>query len=111
MGDPGGEPLAILCKATGLGRADLQALWRSMRRPEANADGTPDTTWERVQITYEMLAVDRAQTVLRYWNWSLSSALTPSLLRAIRDGEEEALDDYSAPERAAMLALAENFGR
>jgi uncharacterized protein (DUF2336 family) len=33
------------------------------------------------------------------------------LLRAIRDGEEEALDDYSAPERAAMLALAENFGR
>lgn len=111
LGDPGGEPLAILCKATGLGRSDLQALWRSMRRPETNADGGPDSTWERVQITYEMLAVDRAQTVLRYWNWSLSSALSPALLRAIRDGEEEALDDYSAPERAAMLALAENFGR
>ncbi|MFC7378622.1 DUF2336 domain-containing protein [Brevundimonas sp. GCM10030266] len=111
MGDPGGEPLAILCKATGLGRADLLSLWRSMRRPETQADGTLDPVWERVQITYEMLAVDRAQTVLRYWNWSLSSALTPALLRAIRDGEEDALDDYSAPERAAMLALAENFGR
>ena len=111
LGDPGGEPVAILCKATGLTRGDLQGLWRSMRRPETRADGTPDPVWERVQITYEMLAVDRAQTVLRYWNWSLSSALTPALLRAIRDGEEEALDEYSAPERAAMLALAENFGR
>ena len=111
LGDPGGEPMAILCKATGLGRTELHALWRSMRRPETRADGSPDPVWERVQITYEMLAVDRAQTVLRYWNWSLSSALTPALLRAIRDGEEEALDDYSAPERAAMLALAENFGR
>ncbi len=111
MGDPGGEPLAILCKATGLGKSDLLGLWRSMRRPEVAADGSPDPAWERVQVTYDMLAVDRAQTVLRYWNWSLSSALTPALLRAIRDGEEEGVDEYSAPERAAMLALAENFGR
>ena len=107
----GGEPLAILCTATGLGKTDLAGLWRSMRRPETAEDGSPDPVWERVQITYDMLAVDRAQTVLRYWNWSLSSALTPALLRAIRDGEEDEIDDYSAPERAAMLALAENFGR
>ncbi|MDI1325804.1 MAG: DUF2336 domain-containing protein [Brevundimonas sp.] len=111
LGDPGGEPLAILCKATGLGKSDLQNLWRSMRRPETAEDGSAHPAWERVQITYDMLAVDRAQTVLRYWNWSLSSALTPALLRAIRDGEDEGIDDYSAPERAAMLALAENFGR
>ena len=111
LGDPGGEPLAILCKATGLTKSNLTGLWRSMRRSEQAADGSPDPTWERVQITYDMLAVDRAQTVLRYWNWSLSSALTPALLRAIRDGEEDGLDDYSTPERAAMLALAENFGR
>ena len=111
LGDAGGEPLAILCKATGLAKSDLQGLWRSMRRPETVADGSPHPTWERVQVTYDMLAVDRAQTVLRYWNWSLSSALTPALLRAIRDGDEDEIDDYSAPERAAMLALAENFGR
>ncbi|HEX8661950.1 MAG TPA: DUF2336 domain-containing protein, partial [Brevundimonas sp.] len=111
LGDPGGEPLAILCKATGLGKNDLLGLWRSMRRPETAEDGSLHPAWERVQVTYDMLAVDRAQTVLRYWNWSLSSALTPALLRAIRDGEEEGIDDYSAPERAAMLALAENFGR
>ncbi|WP_313045987.1 DUF2336 domain-containing protein, partial [Brevundimonas sp.] len=73
MGDPGGEPVAILCKATGLTRPNLRALWRSMRRPETTADGAVHPDWERVQLTYEMLAVDRAQTVLRYWNWSLSS--------------------------------------
>lgn len=111
LGDPGGEPLAILCKATGLSREDLLSLWRSMRRPETTADGAVHPDLDRVQITYEMLAVDRAQTVLRYWNWSLSSALTPSLLRAIREGEDEAIDEYSAPERAAMMALAEDFGR
>lgn len=111
LGDVGGEPLAILCKATGLGKTELQALWRSMRRPETTPDGNWNPTWERVMITYDMLAVDRAQTVLRYWNWSLSSALTPALMQAIREGDEEALDEYSAPERAAMLALAENFGR
>ncbi|PZO01620.1 MAG: hypothetical protein DCF28_09755 [Alphaproteobacteria bacterium] len=111
LGDVGGEPLAILCKATGLSRTDLAGLWRSMKRPEVTADGQPHPAWERVSVTFEMLAVDRAQTVLRYWNWSLSSALTPALLKAIRDGESQMLDDYSAPERAAMLALAENFGR
>lgn len=111
MGDPGGEPVAILCKATGLTRHHLLALWRAMRRPETGPDGGPHEDWSRVHLTYEMLAVDRAQTVLRYWNWSLSSALTPSLLRAIRDGEDDFIDEYSAPERAAALVLADNFGR
>jgi uncharacterized protein (DUF2336 family) len=111
MGDKGGEPLAILAKATGMSRLDLENLWRSVRRPQVTADGRPDPDWSRVQVTYEMLAVDRAQTVLRYWNWSLSSAMSPALMKAIRDGDEEALDQYSAPERAAMMALAENFGR
>jgi uncharacterized protein (DUF2336 family) len=111
LGDVGGEPLAILCKATGMGRTDLQNLWRSIRRPETMVDGSVHPDWERVQVTYEMLAVDRAQTVLRYWNWSLSSALSPALLKAIREGDDEGLDEYSAPQRAAMMALAENFGR
>ncbi|MFN4295900.1 MAG: DUF2336 domain-containing protein [Brevundimonas sp.] len=111
LGDVGGEPMAILCKATGLSKGDLQGLWRSMRRPETTDDGGWHPVWERVMITYDMFAVDRAQTVLRYWNWALSSALTPQLMQAIREGDEEALDEYSAPERAAMLALAENFGR
>lgn len=109
--DPGGEPLAILCKATGLPRAAIRALWRALRRAETDETGAITPTLDRVMITYDMIAVDRAQTVLRYWNWSLSSAMTPALIKAIREGDEEAADQYSVPQRAAMLALSKEFGR
>lgn len=109
--DPGGEPLAILCKATGLPRAAIKALWRGLRRPETDSTGAPSPALERVLAVFDMIAVDRAQTVLRYWNWSLSSALTPALLKAIREGDEAAVDEYSVPQRAAMLALSRDFGR
>ena len=109
--DTGGEPLAILCKATGLPRQAVRALWRGLRRPEAAPDGSVSPALQRVLTTYDMIAVDRAQTVLRYWNWSLSSALTPALMRAIRDGDDFAMDEYSVPQRAAMLALSKEFGR
>lgn len=109
--DPGGEPLAILCKATGLPRAAVRALWRGLRRPETDSTGALVPALERVMAVFDMIAVDRAQTVLRYWNWSLSSALTPALLKAIREGDEAAVDEYSVPQRAAMLALSRDFGR
>jgi uncharacterized protein (DUF2336 family) len=109
--DPGGEPLAILCKATGLPKAALRGLWRGLRRPETDAAGVPSPALARIMITYDMMAVDRAQTVLRYWNWSLSSALTPALLKAIQDGDDEGLDEYSPPQRAAMLTLSGEFNR
>jgi uncharacterized protein (DUF2336 family) len=109
--DPGGEPLAILCKATGLPRACVRQLWRGLRRQEVDRSGAVDPALERVLTVYDAIAVDRAQTVLRYWNWSLTSALTPALLKAIRDGDEAAVDEYSAPQRAAMLALSRDFGR
>ena len=108
--DPFGEPLAILCKATGLPRAAVLSLWRGMRRPEADSEGRTASSLERTLHIFDMMAVDRAQTVLRYWNWSLSSALTPALIRAIREGDDEAVDEYSAPQRAAMLALAADYG-
>ncbi|WP_236627728.1 DUF2336 domain-containing protein [Caulobacter sp. B11] len=109
--DGGGEPLAILCKATGLPRAAVRALWRGLRRPETDSTGAISSGLERVMTVYDTIAVDRAQTVLRYWNWSLSSALTPALLKAIREGDESAVDEYSVPQRAAMLALSRDFGR
>ena len=111
LSDAGGEPLAVLCKATGLHKEAVRQLWRALRRPETTPEGEPSPDLERVLITYDMIAVDRAQTVARYWNWSLSSALTPSLMKAIRDGDDDGLDEYSVPQRAAMLALAEDFGR
>jgi len=109
--DPGGEPLAILCKATGLPRGALRALWRGLRRPETDAAGNTTPALERTLTLFDTIAVDRAQTVLRYWNWSLSSALTPALIKAIRDGDDEAIDEFSLPQRAAMLALSGDFGR
>jgi len=66
---------------------------------------------QRAIEIYDMIAVDRAQTVLRYWNWSLSSAMTPALMKAIRDGDEQALDEYSTPQRIALLALSGDFNR
>jgi len=109
--DPGGESLAILCKATGLPRAALRALWRGLRRNETEDGGSLSPALERALTAFDTIAVDRAQTVLRYWNWSLSSALTPALVQAIRDGDESAVDEYSAPQRAAMLAFSKEFRR
>jgi uncharacterized protein (DUF2336 family) len=109
--DTGGEPLAILCKATGLPRAAVRSLWRGLRRPETDAAGNISPALERVLTVFDSIAVDRAQTVLRYWNWALSSALTPNLVRAIREGEEAAVESFSTPQRAAMLALGRDFGR
>ncbi|MBN9320387.1 MAG: DUF2336 domain-containing protein [Caulobacterales bacterium] len=109
--DPGGEPLAILCKATGLPRVAIKALWRGLRRREADPSGGITPQLERVMEIFDTVAVDRAQTVLRYWNWSLSSAMTPALMKAIREGDEAAIDEYSAPQKAAMLALSREFGR
>ncbi len=106
MGDPGGEAMAIMCKATGLPRTALVALWRGLRRAEHDDDGAPSPVLRNALETYDVMAVDRAQTVLRYWNWALSSALTPALLRALRHGDDVELDPHSLPQRAAALALA-----
>jgi uncharacterized protein (DUF2336 family) len=95
--DAGGEPIAILCKATGLPKAAIKALWRGLRRPETESSGELSPALERVLIIHDMIAVDRAQTVLRYWDWSPSPALTPALLKAIRAGEEDGLDEFSLP--------------
>jgi len=109
--DPGGEGLAILCKATGLHRSYIAHLWRGLRRPETDEAGDVAPALERVTTIYNIIAVDRAQTVLRYWNWSLSSALTPALIKAIREGDEKVLDEFSVPERTAMLTLSKDFAR
>ncbi|MEO6338420.1 MAG: DUF2336 domain-containing protein [Caulobacteraceae bacterium] len=107
--DPTGEPLAIMCKATGLPKSAVRALWKGLRRPETDSAGNVTPALERTLIIYDMMAVDRAQTVLRYWNWALSSALTPALIGAIRRRDEEEVDEYSPAQRAAMLALGGDF--
>ncbi len=64
--DYSGEPIAVLAKATGLGREYLERLVRL---------GDPDTVEVRMQhamIVYDTLSVDKAQTVVRYWNWVMA---------------------------------------
>ncbi|RYE40098.1 MAG: DUF2336 domain-containing protein, partial [Hyphomicrobiales bacterium] len=109
--DPGGEPIAVLCKATGLPKQAIRALWRGLKRSEADGAGGPSPALERVMIVYDMIAVDRAQTVLRYWNWSMTSVLTPALVRAVRNDGELTPGEYSDPEWAAMLTLSKDFDR
>jgi uncharacterized protein (DUF2336 family) len=81
FGDIGGEGIAVLCKATGLKRPFVRELWKSLGR---NAD---DVDFARVSEVYETIAVAKAQTVLRYWNWSLSSAFSPDAV--VTDEDEE----------------------
>jgi uncharacterized protein (DUF2336 family) len=111
LGDAGGEGLAVLCKATGLAKPALRQLWRALRRPETNEAGETTPGLQRVLAIYDMVAVDRAQTVLRYWNWSLSSAMTPALIKAIREEDDAALDEFSVPQRVAKLAFAAELKR
>ncbi|HUZ12437.1 MAG TPA: DUF2336 domain-containing protein [Caulobacteraceae bacterium] len=108
--DAGGEPLAVMCKAAGLPRAALHSLWSALRRPMTDASGALAPALARVTATYDMIAVDRAQTVLRYWNWALSSAMSPALAQAIRERDESRVDEFSTPQRAAMLAFAADLG-
>lgn len=74
MLDPGGEGLAVLCKATGLKRNSLRSLWMALRRD----GGDSEKRFEHVLDIYECMAVAKAQTVLRYWNWTMETAFAPS---------------------------------
>lgn len=70
--DPGGEAIGVLCKAVGLKRPLFLALWRALRRPYGDAE-TTDNPLGRAAYVYDTLATAKAQTVLRYWNWSFTA--------------------------------------
>jgi uncharacterized protein (DUF2336 family) len=106
LADPGGEPVAILCKATGLKRDFMGKLWCAMKRNPALNLAT-DPGFERVLYTYDTMSSNKAQTVLRYWNWALSSSLSSDLRRRIREGDMGGSSALSAPERAASLVFGQ----
>ncbi len=102
LSDPGGEPIAVLCKSVGLKREGMAKLWRALRRP--NEEG--DENWANALETYDSLSNEKSQTVLRYWNWSLTSAFSPTLADAY-ETEADDIDAYSAAQKSARLV----FGR
>lgn len=107
LSDIGGEGLAVLCKATGLKRDFLQRLWIALRRPIEIGPGEVHPMFAIVAETYELLTVAKAQTVLRYWNWSLSSAYSPMALKQAREAGEPANEEasFSTAQRTARLVF------
>jgi uncharacterized protein (DUF2336 family) len=70
--DSGGEAIGVFCKAVGLRRPALIALWKALRRPPGDPDG-PTNPLGRTVYVFDTLATAKAQTVLRYWNWSFTA--------------------------------------
>jgi hypothetical protein len=75
-----------LCKATGLKRHDLLALWKALRRPLGNVDAT-NNPLGRTLYAFDTLATAKAQTVLRYWNWSFTAETPGAEAMAFDDSE------------------------
>jgi uncharacterized protein (DUF2336 family) len=102
--DGGGEAIAVFCKATGLKRPYLDQLWTATRRNAGEA-GVPTTPYGRCTYVYDILATAKAQTALRYWNWSFSADAADLTLTTI-DEADDALMAAPARRNAALL-----FGR
>ena len=107
LSDRGGEGLAVLCKATGLKRPYLSELWKALKRPLELSEGEPHPQFEYVSESYELLSVAKAQTTLRYWNWSLSSSFSQKMIASDVLTSDFANDEdhFSASQRTAQLVF------
>ena len=107
LSDTGGEGIAVLCKATGLKKPSLKNLWIALKRPLEADDGSPHALYELLLETYDLLSVAKAQTTLRYWNWSLSSSYSPSQPQPANLDDDAANDEsaFSAARRTASLVF------
>jgi len=107
LSDKGGEGLAVLCKATGLKRVYLKELWTSLKRPLELSEGEVHPQFEYVSESYELLSVVKAQTTLRYWNWSLSTSFSQDMVTGdtLKGGFANDEDHFSASQRSAKLVF------
>lgn len=103
--DKTGEAIAILCKAPGLKRDYIEKIWRALKRPVHDVDGEMNPELARVIEVYNMISTDKAQTVLRYWNWSLTASLNAEVLRHIKDGVIPREEDHGAAAITAALVF------
>jgi len=104
--DKGGEGLAIICKATGLKRDFIHHFWKSLKRPIYAIDETITPELQRVIDAYNVISTDKAQTVLRYWNWSLTSSLNADVLRYIKNGVIPREEEFGAAAITAALVFS-----
>jgi uncharacterized protein (DUF2336 family) len=103
LSDLGGEAIAILCKATALKRPSIEMLWRTIRR--VSGPLSEDTTFQGAIELYDSLSTNKAQTILRYWNWSLTSAMSPAAARVKDEQEMESLGRQSVAAWSANLVF------
>jgi uncharacterized protein (DUF2336 family) len=101
--DPGGEAIGVFCKAVGLKRPLLIGLWRALRRSAGDPE-TPNNPLGRATYVFDTLATAKAQTVLRYWNWSF----TADAANIERVGFDEQTLDVSLARRNAALLFNRN---
>ena len=104
--DKGGEGIAILCKAPGLKREYIEKIWRSIKRPVHDVDESIHPSLARVYETYDVISTDKAQTVLRYWNWSLTASLNADVLRYIKNGVIPREEEFGAAAITAALVFS-----
>ena len=104
LSDEGGEGIAIVCKATGLKRESLAKLFAATGRPQTDPFGVPHPIWAQVKEIYEIMTVAKAQTTLRYWNWSLSSTFSPKF-GLLKDEANNGSTDHSIAQRTAQLVF------
>ncbi|MEM7768293.1 MAG: DUF2336 domain-containing protein [Pseudomonadota bacterium] len=104
LSDKGGEGMAVLCKATGLKRSHLAMLYESVGRPLVQINGDDHPVWHQVREIFEILSTAKAQTTLRYWNWSLSSTFSPQLGSVVDPADTQALN-HSIAQRTASLVF------
>ncbi len=105
--DRGGEPLAVLFKATGLKRDYLLKLWRALKRPMGSTD-TPEPALLNTIQCFDSLSSNKAQTVLRYWNWSQGvDVLTQSAAETANPIGLDALKALPPSDQNAALAYGQ----
>lgn len=104
--DKGGQPLAIFCKAPGLKRDHLEKLWRGLGNQTHTPEGAIDPAYNRVVETFDTISTDKAQTVLKYWNWSLTASLSPEVLEYIKNGTIPREEDFGAAAITAALVFS-----
>jgi hypothetical protein len=85
----------------------LRNFWIALKRPVSEMDGTHHPLFAYLLETYDLLTVAKAQTTLRYWNWSLSSAFAATSSSGPEIQEEQANEDetFSTARRTASLVF------
>ena len=78
----------------------MLALWRALRRPLGDPDVT-DNSLGRTVYVFDTLATAKAQTVLRYWNWSFTADAVGH--RAASTFDDRELELSLARRNAALL--------